>query len=246
MIFKLFFRLDYPICYPLIDSIGKTCKFIKTELDKQSTSESDQKVEFDIPNGKISTLWLDQDANEITEGFNFTLEHQSLFGSFDFYKGRTSDFLMEFFGVKLVDDIIRSLEIGSSSDLDHFEVNCVYLIETTASLTYESIVLHIQQEMAKLTSTLSECGFDFDNGLITIKGNKDEDTLLVSYGPYSKEDVDKYFSISPFIDQGLLISVKLHTAISKTQFIDFRSKLKLYFKETDIIVANLLNKISSV
>lgn len=236
MIFRLIFRLDYPISYQLLDSMGKISDSIQTVFDQ--LGEMQKKVDLEVANRKISASCLQQDE----KGLKFVVELQSMHGTFDFKNGVNTLELRKFFGVRIIHEVIERLGLESLRYFNRFGIRCLYLVEGS-KFTFESINKHVLKQGEILSKSLTSCGFQQEDSMITIIGTKNINGLRVSYGPYKKNEAQIHFALYPQVEQGLMIDIDLYATNLQAQNIDFKSKLELYLTEIDNIAKSIIDNL---
>jgi len=235
-IYRVIFRLDYPLSYQFLDSLGKVTDFVQTFFDNLPIQE--KKVDLDILNRKIDAFCVDKNNN----GLLFVVELQTIHGSFDFKNGAEIPQILKFFGVDLIHEMVNQLKLDSLKYFNRFGIRCLYLSDEPA-FTFDSINRYILKQEKILSNAFEHSGFSRDDSLIKIVGKKELNGLGVAYGPYQVSESPKHFGIQPSVNEGLIIDIDLFTSKLEAQKIDFKSKMELYLSEIDKLAKSIVSNL---
>lgn len=239
MIYRLIFRLDYPMSYKLLDSLGKITDFVQTAFDQLDAKQ--KKVDLEILNRKIDAGCLDKNDN----GLRFVVELQSIHGSFDFKNGISISEVQSFFGVKFIHEMIGQLGLDSLKYFSKFGIRCLYLAENP-KFSFDAINNYILHQEKILSRSFESCNFRQDDSMVTIVGEKEIYGLRIAYGPYAAAEALRHFMIAPEVKEALMIDIDLSSSKIEAQKIDFISKLDLYLKEIDNLAVSIQSNLESV
>ncbi len=233
-IFKTIFRLDYPLSFSILDNLGKQLEFIDQNTSIPPYNKTTGNV--DLINHSIT-----HSGNINEDIFKIHLSLKSFYGMVEYHQGYKIENLSKHKLFELSDKVIKNLELKRSSNYNRIGIRSWVIIEQER-FKFEQILKLIKKSNSLFDSALTE-HFPITNDIAMVFEAKSEElgNIRLGLGPYKKTEKERYFSLSPEIEEGLIMDIDIwQPKISIPNF----NLIKL-LKENQKVYHKLLKKIET-
>jgi len=233
--FKTIYRLDYPVSFGLVDHLGHYTQLVKEHSEKPAFT--DVRSNLNLSNHTVTTA-----GKCGRDVFRFTLSLQTMNAVIEHEDGTSLSDLSAHPVIKLSDDVLRSLKESSFNKFERIGFRCFVLVQDT-KFTFEKLKKHFIENFGEMSSALNR-NFDMfeDIGVVfELMNSKNNDHTKISMGPYKKTEMEKYFSIKPDVEEGLIVDIDVWQ--KKSEIADLNlSKLSRHYFDTIKTTIALINE----
>lgn len=202
--YKTIFQIDFPLAFQLIDELGKVSKFLADETKNIKNVTGRPQTDIDLSKHTVT--------NQGNIGSNFyriTLTPVKLSAGIEFPLGEDIEKLHQSDLLKIVDRLLDDLLLKEINTFNRIGMRN-WVISKGDKLRFSQIRNVILGKINSYESAISSSlGETEDVAVIVESKSKMNFSSRVSFGPYRENEKQRYFSMSPDVDEGLVFDIDI-------------------------------------
>lgn len=201
-VFKIIFRLDFPLAYRILDKLGEYLEVIKEKTEADPYKDGTGEINL----LQHSLSFTSKIKNNI---FSLNLNLKTFNSVVEFQDGINISEISKFPLFQFSDEIIEKLENDHNLKYDRIGIRS-YIIMKNEEYTFSRLKDYIWNCNETFGVTI-ENDFEIKNdiGVIFESKSNNNENIRVCLGPYQKKEQGKYFSLENNIDEGLILDIDI-------------------------------------
>lgn len=237
-VFKAIFRIDYPLCYEIVDNLGKQLQKIHENTQGEPFGQVRNQIN-QIEHSIKSSGLLGEDRfalNLSMKSFDFIVEFKAGVSLEDLAKNQI---------FKLSKIVIDGLSSDSFKVFNRIGFR-TWTVWDRGGKDFDAIRAYMMGLNKELLPQNGETGFQVtDLGLCVEMKNEEDVYSRYLVGPYQKTEEGKYFGIEHDPEEGVIVDVDVWSSKVEIPGFDMNQHVGTYSSYTKSILDLIVNSISS-
>ena len=238
-IYKAIFRIDYPISFKIIDSLGSYLDFLSQKLKSKPFSNFQSNIDF-LNHSLEAKSKLEEDGI-----CRFVLSPKAIDVLIEFKKGLDIEKLIKNPVSEVYDETIKRVNLEGFSTFDRIGVR-LWIVDDSEENKFNELLNYLLKLNNPVNDIFKKNDFPpYDMGIVIDSKNEQGVNIHMQYGPYQKTEELRYFSLKPEIKEGLIMDIDISQdkiSIPQFSFLNLIKRYQGYFSKISSDIVDIHKK----